>query len=132
MLSSWREQGRVTKVVCGGFGPAHALGLLAGHWAWLSSLQPTKGFSFHGWSGRLGAQRAVPGRIVHLNAHDCPHYIYTFFFLRESDQVCLSECFPFRGTWFELKALPAPESLLAEAGNPHEKSLATGQRAEFL
>lgn len=36
------------------------------------------------------------------------------------------------GTWFELKALPASESLLVEAGNPHEKSLATGQLAEFL
>lgn len=50
-----------------------------------------------------------------------------FFFLRESDQVRLFECFPFRGTWFELKALPAPASLLAETGNPHEKSLAPGQ-----
>lgn len=58
--------------------------------------------------------------------------IISFFSLRGSDQVRLSECFPFRGTWFELKALPASESLLVEAGNPHEKSLATGQRAEFL
>lgn len=58
--------------------------------------------------------------------------LFFFFVVRESNQVCLFECFPFKGTWFELKALPAPESLLAEAGNPHEKSLAPGQRAEFL
>lgn len=59
-------------------------------------------------------------------------FLSFFFFLRESDQVRLFEHFPFRGTWFELKALPAPESLLADAGNPHEKSLAPSQRAEFL
>lgn len=58
--------------------------------------------------------------------------IKSFFFFFLSDQVCLSECFPFRGTWFELKALQASESLLVEAGKPHEKSLATGQQAEFL
>lgn len=51
------EEGRATKAVCSGFWPARVLGLLAGCWARLFSLQTRQWFRFP--SGEVVAKQAV-------------------------------------------------------------------------